>query len=427
MSGLIRVCTEALDTATARWVLSRTDLAAGRLTVYPHGDGHHEGLVQILGDLLDALGVTGPQRLVGRAHQSVLAYTLPWLLAYGIRDVLVHRHDRCSDAAIELLADLTAAAGARLWLTGPTGDAGRADMLAGRGAVTVTWAQVREHFAATPGGAPRPVPDRPVWPEVPADDFPTFRAAMRRTLTAAQFAEADELYLATVAEARARLAGPLSGEGTLAARQPGGRLPVLDREILERVVAAYLHTLIGRSQHRSDLTVRIRAAQTAAFTLGWFMQVKLDRLVATTSAPPVQAATSQQTWEVMRLYREPHVGAVLVLAALGCDIDTIRTLPTSAVAPSGAAITVHGAPLPTPPGADVLLRAQLIAGQLTGRGPDAPFAHAFGEEMTQVRVQNILRIVHAEVGIPMLTRHIDRTWGGHEWLTRWGVMLQDLS
>jgi hypothetical protein len=262
---------------------------------------------------------------------------------------------------------------------------------------------------------------------LPADDFPTFRAAMRATLTAAQFAAADRLYLTTVTEALDRLAAPLSGQGTQSSDQPGRGRPVLDRTRLEDAVAAYLHTLIGRSGSRAELTVRIRAAQTAAFHLGWLLQVKLDRLVATTATPSAAAVADPDTWDTLRLYREPHSGAVLVLAALGCDAETIRTLPAAAVSADGATVTVHGVPLPTPPGAAVLLRAQLTAGQLEGRGADAPFVHAHGEEFPGGKVLATVRRAYLDTGIPLLSRIVGHTWSDAEWLSRWGVCLQDLA
>lgn len=137
---------------------------------------------------------------------------------------------------------------------------------------------------------------------------------------------ADHLYLATLAEAHARLQRPLTGHGTLADVQPAGRT-VLDRARLEAEVAGSLHTLVGRSATAPKLTVRVRAAKTAAFRLGWLLQVDPERLVTTVSTASAAAARSEHTWQTLPLYREPYVGAVLVLAALGLDIETMLTLP----------------------------------------------------------------------------------------------------
>jgi hypothetical protein len=58
--------------------------------------------------------------------------------------------------------------------------------------------------------------------------------------------------------------------------------------------------------------VRIRAAQTAVFHLGWLLQVNLERLAATASTPSAVVVRSPHTWQVLRLYREPHVSTALV-------------------------------------------------------------------------------------------------------------------
>ncbi|MGY1838431.1 MULTISPECIES: hypothetical protein [unclassified Modestobacter] len=429
MSARIRVCRDRLDTTEVRWLLGCTDVTAGRVVLRPSSQAAVGATV--VSDLLDALGITGTQRRTDRAHQSVLDHVLPWLLAYRIRDLVVHGYTSMTLDALRLLLDLTDATGVRLWLTGRTTDE-RLQIATARGATTATWTEVHAALTAT-AAQPTDNPDAEgpdvawVCPPVPADDFLTFRAAARATLPAEQLTAVDAVYLATLTEARSRLAGPLAGDGTLADDQlPGGR-PLLARDRLEATVAQYLHTLVMRSATAAELTVRLRAAQTAAFHLGWQLQVRLERLVNTASAPSAAAARSRSTWQVLRLYRDPVIGATLVLTALGCDVATMLALPAAAVAADGSTVTVHGAPLPTPPGAAVLLRAQRFAGQLTGRSPAEPFLHAAGEPVTDAKIASIVHAAVKDAGVPLASRVVDHTWNGRQWLTRWGVTLQEVS
>ncbi len=40
---------------------------------------------------------------------------------------------------------------------------------------------------------------------------------------------------------------------------------------------------------------------------------------------------------------------------------------------------------------------------------------------------DIVRAAYLDTGIPLLSRTVDHTWSDAEWLSRWGVCLQDLA
>ncbi len=174
---------------------------------------------------------------------------------------------------------------------------------------------------------------------MPLDDFPTFRAALHRTVASPAREQADALFLATLVEARARLRPLLTGEAPEVRAATSERADVvqLDRAALEEHISHFLHRLLTVSPSTAGLTVRVRAAQVAAFRLGWLLSVNLPRLVATADEPSVATRRNPHTWHALRLFRYPHQGATCVLAGLDLDSDTIQTLPTSAVAPTAAA------------------------------------------------------------------------------------------
>src|SRR4051812_28825781 len=107
----IAVCAGPLDTAESRWLLSRTDIAAGRVAVnVKRHDTPNGAPVRLLGEVLDVLGVTGQQRLRERPD-IVVDHILPWLRAYDVRELIVHGYARLPTVALDLLLDVAAAAG----------------------------------------------------------------------------------------------------------------------------------------------------------------------------------------------------------------------------------------------------------------------------------------------------------------------------
>ena len=127
------------------------------------------------------------------------------------------------------------------------------------------------------------------------------------------------------------------------------------------------------------------------------------------------------------MFRYPHQGAVCVLTGLDLDGETILTLPASAVALDGSTVTVQGRTLTVPDGAEPLLRAQLFSGQLAGRTDSDPFLHVDGEPLTYDRARATVRAALLDAGVLLLSRQIDSSWNGAEWLLRWGIAIRAVS
>lgn len=429
----LAVCTDPLTPAEARWLLTRNAVDAGVLVA--HSAGHHPlARTAVLEDLMRALGMTGAASREGRTHENVHRLHC-WLVAYGIRHVVVHGAHRFAPTVVGDLIDSVTAAGARLTLTWVRPHAPVLHTVRTRGGGEVTWPQLQTLLGtAEPSGTPADtaavsssadVSTRP-WPAMPTDDFPTFRAAMHRVLPDWCVPAADALFLSTVREACTALAGPLSGRGTTAARQTEHRLS-LDRDLLEAAVARYLHTLVHRSSSVPEVVVRLRAAQVAAFHLGWLLQVNHDRVVATVTSPSAATRADPVTWQTFRIFPEPHLGAALAMTALELDLTTMLDLPMAAVAADGSWVGAAGARLPVPGPARVLLRAQMLSGQLLGRDEAAPFLHWAGTELAPRKLRDAIRRACRQTGVPLMSRAVDDSWSGFEWFTRWGLSIQEIS
>lgn len=432
-SSRIRVCAGGLGTPRARALRGSTRLNQGVLVVPSPTRPQASALATAI---LDALGATGSLRLVGRMPDEALEAVLPWLVAYRVKHLLLVRADRMPAAIVSLALDLAAAAGADLWVTGVPMPSANRELFSARGAQSLkpgefcrAWAAIVSAADAAPTPATADTRAGEDWPAMPTDDFPTFRAAFHRCVASPAREQADALFLATIADARRNLGPVLRGEvsAVVAADQEVRGAVQLSRPALEEHVSHYCHALISSSATTAELTVRIRATQVAVYRLGWLMSVNLGRLCATADEPSVAVRRDPRTWHALRTFRYPYQGAICVLTALDLDSDTIRGLPASAVGADGSTVTVHGNTMAVPVEAHVLLRAQLYAVQLAGNPVTEPFIALAGSPVSHDRVRNTVRAALLDLGVPLLSRKVDQTWTGDDWLTRWGLALQTVS
>ncbi|MBW0093821.1 hypothetical protein I4I73_04800 [Pseudonocardia sp. KRD-184] len=242
----VEVLVDVDDTAECVAALgARHDLGHGvavcHLTPGPAG-------LSVLGeDVLVALG----KRPSGPAAEGVSrrAWELAglWLRAEQVRHLVVLRAQLLPTTRWRELAELTAAAGTRLWLV--TNEPGRDTAERGR-----PW-RVALSLLPTPATA---VTGK--FPEVPDVEFPLFRTAARRLLDPAGFARVDEVYRTTLAQAH-DVARGWARPGT------AGR-PVDARHgaaVLQR------HTIDATST--AEVLTRVRAVQAGFFTAGLFLQL----------------------------------------------------------------------------------------------------------------------------------------------------------
>lgn len=307
----VQVLIDADDTAECVAALgARHDLGQGVAVCHPTPGP--AGLSVLGEDVLVALG----KRPGGPTAEGISrrAWELAglWLRAEQVRHLVVLRAQLLPTTRWRELAELTAAAGTRLWLVTnePGHDTGE------RG---LPW-RVALSLLPTP-----PTAVTGSFPEVPDVEFPLFRTAARRLLDPAGFARVDEVYRTTLAQAHDVACGWA---------RPG----TAGRPVDARHGAAVLqrHTIDATST--AEVLTRVRAVQAGFFTAGLFLQL-----------PP-----------------RPGLSAVRVCLAPRLDptdIDRIRGL----CSPSAAAVLAIAAATGLRAGA---LQSARLRDVLCGTGPD---------------------------------------------------------
>lgn len=420
--GVVLVTTDGQDDDTAHQVRPRqlTDLAAGRVAVLARPAERRDGW--LLWDVLAALGATDAASSRFGEHADI-DLVRAWLLAHQVTDLLVVSAEHLSADQIASTALLTAGTGTTLWLlaTGVLDDA-RQETTQGWGAEPVTWTELVAAFAdapaafgpTTPNATTDATSDAPVagdsFPRhLPGDDFPTFRTACRRTLTAAAFDQVDTQLHDDVRAGLALLAS-------------------VDGALTEENVASHLHARYRQLPTDTQLLVATRATQIAAFRHGWYLQVNTPGLLATAADSPRPATRTPQMWARLRIYAAPFRGATCALAATDLDTADLQALTVGAVSPDGSTVTTAGATHPVEPGAQLYVRAQWGLRQAHGATADDPFLTAPDGSAYKGRLYaNMLSRARTDTGLAVTSWRVARErLVSDRWTTRWGISLQPL-
>jgi hypothetical protein len=308
-------------------------------------------------DLLVALG-KNPEML--RKERQLTSELWPlaeaWLTALDIADLVI---DRAHTVPVDMVLDLTALAGrcrlTRLWLLWSSGQHDPTSLhtrLAGAGhpPVTVLAADLPQLLPVAmpePAGAwprarlPRrrpvgltavqrrqwdrpvrpPVPAEPVWPQLPAADFTTFRAACARLLGRREFERVDALYQRTAARVdewlteQRRQHAPEAPAGDLL--YVGDLLypvtPLHLEDIGEHLVHLLREQLAG-TRPAAEALIRLRAIQAALFTSGILLRWDTRELGTDPAARLRGDLTPQVSAGLMTMARTDH--AALTALAL---------------------------------------------------------------------------------------------------------------
>jgi hypothetical protein len=315
-------------------------------------------------DLLVALG-KNPEML--RQERHLLGESWPlahaWLAALDIRDLVLDRAHTVPAAAVLDLAALTGRCRhTRLWLVW-SGDEDSTDLQArladaGRPAFAVHIADLphilptvalpdRPGLPAWPRArrpAPRPrgltarqrrhwadptrppVPAEPAWPDLPAADFTTFRAACAQLLSPRQFERVDALYQTTaarvdewLAEQRRRHA-PEDAEDIDPAYGLAdwpNPLEVVRPLRLDEIGDALVHLLreqMPGTRPPAEALIRLRAMQAALFLAGILLRWDTQTLGPDPAARLRGDLTPQVSASLMTMARTDH--AALTALAL---------------------------------------------------------------------------------------------------------------
>jgi hypothetical protein len=398
-----------------------TDLNRQRVGVLARADYRRRKV--LAEDILTALGVHSDAS--GAARDEGLDWLLAhaWLAAHQVRDLIIGHVEWLSPALITEVALLAAGTGSRLWLlTEPSLNDAQHETLTSWQPGSISWRDFAAQFpdvalftsAATADdagtGAPVAGPEHGFPTTLPAEDFPTFRAACRRVLAPAQFAQVDALLAAKTA----RLARHLD-------EHPDATTPP--------AIADYLHQCYRNLPTETELLTATRAAQIVLFTRGWFLQVDTAGLLATAADTPRPGARTPHHWRRLGVYRQPHRGSICALAAADLDLTQMAGLTIADVAEDGSSITIDGRQRSVETGAQVYLRAQLPIRGATGATPGSPLlTRADGQPLAARAMADIINQARTDTGLAVTSRRVARERPrADRWFTRWGVSLQPLT
>lgn len=311
-------------------------------------------------DFLRALGKDPNAIGAGRNSTESWARTMIWLEVMGIRDVFVSRAHLLKPGLTADLMGLGAKIGLRLWFVAQAENlrASLESTFASWPVTEIDFGQFARHWKAAitrpqpRGPRPRRSAKRPDLPQVPLDDFTTFRAACREQLTTTEFARADAVFLA----AKQHIAAWLDAAPT----------------INEVSVATALRQLVSDCVWMPDLICRLRGAQVAALHAGYLVRVDLDAISDTTKP---RVTLDEDAIRTLSIYGTPRlIAAATLMLATGRKPDELVALNLEDVAEDCATVHLGGdhAPVAIAPAARVYIQALMLERQATGAGPADP-------------------------------------------------------
>ena len=361
-------------------------------------------------ELLLALGKRNEVTGAGRNESLNWEVLVAWVLAHGIAHIVMIDAQWLRTSMLADLVGLAAVTGTSLWLVAqhPIDPAYREDRAA--------WiteggelSELQDILRAT--RTPPTTPSAADFPRVPLDDWPTFRSEARRQLRPDDFNAVDERYRNAFDTAQTWF----------------GQVGEAD----EDSVLALIRPLLHDCSCADEMYVALRAIQAVAFRAGWLVQVDLPRLIVTAERAAGAAVHSPHTWERLLAYREPYRGAACVFAACELALATMITITFGCVAPEGTDFEVvrgeNTERITVPPGAEVLLRAQLWQRRIQGARNDDPLLADDDGPLADRYLANAVRAPVTEVGVPLYSSQVERQeLDPKRWSHRWGLSVQEL-
>jgi hypothetical protein len=394
-------------------VSSLADLSAGRAVchAFPVGSslyGLGVALLLGVGKRFDAAQVERVQSRCWRLAEI-------WLAAEGIRDLFILRAHILGARQWNALLELATTRRVRLWLVvhrsglRPTQQA----TLAETPATTLGAAEFLARWAETsPVNRPG---DADEFPQVPADDFPTFRATCRRLLDPASFMRVDTVYRRAFSAAHRWVRAQTANWHD--------RYSGIDAE----AVGAFVRDLTAPSASPGETLVRLRGVQAALFLHGMLVTVDLRSramIGVTELRPTLSAAVADR----LRAYCTPWWTAEAALVLLAePPPGALSGMQIKDVAHDGAWVTIDGQQVSVPRYARSLVLAQRIdrCEQLDRAGEHTAAAQPlFGDRQSVHKRHN--RALDGLGAKPWPTG--ERGWGlGRAWLARRGLRVSRID
>ena len=361
---------------------------AGRVALHPTPGA--AGRVQLASDLLVSLGKRFDALASERVRAKARDLVDVWVEAERVRHLFVLRAHLLAPGRWRDLLGLGRRRGIETWfIVHPTAPAWLDGVLAGapyRRWCPASFAARWRDVAAQGDGEPR----RMSFPEVPADDFLTFRAAARRLLDGADFEHLDQ----TFCESMDRTDGALGAWKRRVRMSPPPPLELAD-------VSAQLQALLVTCSGPPEALTRLRGAQAAYFRAGWLVSFQPPLVPTGASVPLGPRLDSAAAARLRRLCTPRSTSAMALFLAAEFRSLGLSRLNLGDIDDTGGDLAVGRRGLLVPEYASSLVRAQLVERRRDGASASEPlFVHArSGERSSPSALRNVLRSVSGRTAI----------------------------
>ena len=374
---------------------------AVRLDAGPYG---RSGIArQILTGLGKTPEIAGPSKRGGSEWRFLRA----WVEAHRLERVVIGGVEQLRPKELRILIDNLDRTPADVWLwTVPA--LSNAHIRAFEELATrVEWDDFVACFPPLPPATTDAGPEAPTaYPQVPVEEFTTFRAACRDLLSPANFARVDADYCAA----------HVAASGLTA-----------DEDIVERT-ADLLADRWGSCVSDDEAQVVLRATQAALFCNGWYLGVALPEFLTAVELRPRTATRPMTDWLKLRAYLDPAIGAATALSAAGMELPELVTLTLADVAGDGSSATAAGRRYAVDEPGRVFVHAQLLFRTgLGGRAGDRFLVRA-ERDPSSATVSHALRAPVRDLGLGLIPPRALRQAGtAPRWLATHGLSLTRLN
>lgn len=356
----------------AKKVASLADRTEGRVVL--HLTPGVASTADLAADLLVAIGKRFDALRFEKTRSRAWPLVEVWFRAEQVQHLFVLRAGRLSPPLRRRITNLDTDLGVHVWLIGASAT--------GSGSGVGRWDtdSFGERWSEAPAAAEHGLDDAG-FPEVPDDEFTTFRATCRRLLDPASFGRVDRVYCESM-DATARWLAP-----TVRGRD---RLDTND-------AAVQLQSLLVASLSAAEALTRLRGAQAAYFLAGWLVPFPPSGCALMGGIVPLGPTLDPVTARRLRRLCQPSsTAAMAIMLVTDLRSKELARLNVGDVDPTGERVLVGTRPdsyFAIPPYAASLVRAQLIDRHRSGAADgDAMFVDTrTGERFEPDQLKSALR------------------------------------
>jgi len=216
----------------------------------------------------------------------------------------------------------------------------------------------------------------------------------------------------------------------LADAAAGTGAPSGDRDALERTAAEWLWQRWEETPGWQQFLDTVRAAQVAAFTAGFFVQVDLDQLVGTATTLPRRALRDERTWALLQAYAQPNAAPRARSPRRASVWRRCGSSPSAATTPRPASRSTRpasGTPSSPRPGS-TSRRSRRCVGSVARPTTTCCWCTRHGHPLSANTVAATIRTVRREVGAAVALARPDRAnRDPKRWYRRLGLSIKELG